>query len=235
LSKRVIKSNESAVVVINFCNKSTRFLNDTLINIITVLFIMCALVELDDIVEEFVAERVATDAEKEVSTMIKLVQNAGLLQVVKKEEKGKKFVKKINDEEVESFPTVHKKVERKQSFFYSSHFEDYNPFLMNHFYSNVDVYELHYGDTPNQNRAQQDEEEIEKKRSTNHKMEVKEESNEKMKNTIQRIIYAKLTGGLSDVSIEDRERFKNWRQFHKYLRRMHEGAFYASSVTKSIL
>ena len=57
---------------------------------------------------------------------------------------------------------------------------------------------------------------------------------EQANNTIQRIIYGVLFGALSDISIEERERFSAWRQFNKHLRRLYEGGHYFSSITKSV-
>src|SRR3989344_2954007 len=101
-------------------------------------------------------------------------------------------------------------------------------------YESVNTYELYYG-KGNKKHIQANSYE-EGKNSTPDKEEDAHTLNpEQASNTIQRIIYGVLFGSRADISVEERERFANWRQFHKHLRRMYEGeAHYFSSTTKAI-
>ncbi|HLC74472.1 MAG TPA: hypothetical protein VJH88_01300 [Candidatus Nanoarchaeia archaeon] len=106
------------------------------------------------------------------------------------------------------------------------------------FYKNANVYELHYGayDTiAKKSVAVVTDNYVEgKNKSIEQEDDATALNPEQANNTIQRIIYAKLFGALSDIGIEDRERFTQWRQFNKHLRRLYEGGHYDSSITKGI-
>lgn len=99
----------------------------------------------------------------------------------------------------------------------------------------VDIYELHYGSALPARFVKEEEDyqsdTVSMAREVQH---IEEENPEKMNQTIQHIINAKLFGTLSDISAEEKEKFKNWREFNKHLRRFYEGAHYWSSITKFI-
>ena len=102
-------------------------------------------------------------------------------------------------------------------------------------YTGVDIYELHYGGA-SPKRISTDEEDYQSNPRITVKQDqpLEEENPEKMNQTIQHIINAKLFGALSDISADEKERFRNWREFHKHLRRLYEGAHYWTSITKFV-
>src|SRR3989344_571870 len=101
-------------------------------------------------------------------------------------------------------------------------------------YESLNTYELYYGKESRKHGQVHSYEEG--KNSTPDKEDDAHTLNpEQASNTIQRIIYGVLFGARADISVEERERFANWRQFNKHLRRMYEGeAHYFSSTTKAI-
>ena len=109
----------------------------------------------------------------------------------------------------------------------------------NNTYRSANTYELHYGSETQRTFttfAKQESYDTE----THHKTHQENETEKGVltamdaQSKIQKIIYSKLLGSLGDISVEDREMFAHWRKFNKTLRRMYEGGFYDSSVTKTV-
>ena len=100
-------------------------------------------------------------------------------------------------------------------------------------YESANIYNLHYGKDSAKPVSHAYEE---GKNSTPEKEDDSKAMNPaQASETVQRIIYGVLFGSRSDISAEERERFANWRQFNKALRRFYEGeAHYFSSTTKAI-
>lgn len=116
---------------------------------------------------------------------------------------------------------------RQISNLYAQHFQPV--------YTSVDIYELHYSCVAQKRISK--EADADDQSSTPiviPSRPLEEENPEKMNQTIQHIINAKLFGTLSDISADEKEKFKNWREFNKHLRRLYEGAHYFTSITKFI-
>ncbi len=159
-------------------------------------------------------------AHQELRDIIKQLQLESLSHIVraplKKQKKQKKF--------------KFKKEKKKKTAVYTSHFYQV---IVPLFYTPANIYELHYGSMSAKKREEQ-EYESEATRIERPHQHIAEESPEQMNQIIQRIISAKLSGTLSDLGAEEKEKFKNWREFNKHLRRLYEGANYWTSITKFV-
>ena len=187
----------------------------------------------------------ARRAHSELRDIIRqLQQESGLSRIVKKFDSKKKRKKEKNgkptagiegdadSEKNERFPAIagYNLHDLRDSYLKSI------SFLLQQLYSGVNVYELHYGSVATARISKEEENESQSDTTTATKQEqqIEEESPERMNQTIQHIINAKLFGALSDISADEKERFRNWREFNKHLRRLYEGAHYFSSITKFV-
>jgi len=138
---------------------------------------------------------------------------------------------------IQTKPQSKDKVKVAPSIAYGHQLRQIRNLYARHFQSvtSVDIYELHYGGA-SPKRISTDEEDYQSNPRITVKQDqpLEEENPEKMNQTIQHIINAKLFGALSDISADEKERFRNWREFHKHLRRLYEGAHYWTSITKFV-